>query len=372
MTARTPLHDAHLAASARMVDFAGWSMPLNYGSQIAEHQAVRDRAGVFDVSHMARVDLYGPDAEAFLRGLIANDVARTGRPGRALYSCMLNEAGGIVDDLIAYRRERGFRLVVNAGTAAKDLDWMRARVAGRDVAIAPREDLAMIAVQGPEARALALPLLPAALASAAQGLASFDFAEDGDWFVTRTGYTGEDGFEIMLPNGEAPRLWSGLLAAGVAPCGLGARDTLRLEAALNLYGQDMDETVTPLECGLGWTVAWEPEDRAFTGRAALEAQRSAGVPRRRIGLALDSGGVMRMGTRVFFDDGAEGVVTSGSFSPTLGHSIGLALVPTGAGGEVSVELRDRRLPVRIVPLPFVGKRNRFSLIEGHSNEQAAR
>ncbi|HHQ41888.1 MAG TPA: glycine cleavage system aminomethyltransferase GcvT, partial [Chromatiales bacterium] len=259
MGRRTPLHDRHLAAGARMVGFAGWEMPLHYGSQVEEHHAVRRAAGVFDVSHMTVVDVTGEGAEPFLRRLLANDVARLTEEGRALYTCMLNERGGILDDLIVYRAGPGwFRLVVNAATREKDLAWMRRHAGPHGAAVAERAELAMLAVQGPEARERALPLLPQALRGAAAALAPFRAAHLGPdaWLVARTGYTGEDGFEVILPAEEAGALWDGLLAAGVRPCGLGARDTLRLEAGLNLYGQDMDEDTTPLECGLGWTVAW--------------------------------------------------------------------------------------------------------------------
>ena len=350
---RTPLHEAHRAAGARLVPFAGWEMPLHYGSQLEEHHQVRQRAGVFDVSHMTIVDVSGPDARAFLRRLLANDVDRLGQPGRALYTCMLNEEAGVLDDLIVYwRGGEDWRLVVNAATREKDLAWMRRQAGAPGLELRERRDLAMLAVQGPEARAMALPLLPAELRAAVSALAPFNAAAAGEWFVARTGYTGEDGFEIMLPEAGAVALWQGLLTAGVAPAGLGARDTLRLEAGMNLYGQDMDETTTPLESGLAWTVAWEPAEREFIGRAPLEAQRRAGVGRKLVGLVLEGRGVARPGQEVVTAAGP-GELTSGGFAPTLGRSIGLARVPAAASGECVVRVRGRELPARIVRPPFV-------------------
>ncbi len=355
-TQRTPLYDEHRRLGARLVAFAGWDMPLHYGSQIEEHHAVRRSAGMFDVSHMTLVDVDGAGARDFLRRLLANDVDRLRQPGRALYSCMLNPAGGVVDDLIAYFLAPGqYRLVVNAATRDKDLAWMAQQAADFEVRVGERPELAMIAVQGPEARQHLLPLLPAALARAAEGLAPFTAVADQAWFLARTGYTGEDGFEIMLPAEEAVALWRQLEAAGVRPAGLGARDTLRLEAGMNLYGQDMTEDTTPLESGLAWTVAWDPAERDFIGRTALEAQRAAGLSRRLVGLVLAGRGVMRAHQPVFTASG-EGVVTSGGFSPTLARSIALARVPAAGaepGSDCSVEIRGRRLPARVVRPPFV-------------------
>jgi aminomethyltransferase len=253
---RTPLYETHVACGARTVDFGGWDMPVNYGSQIEEHHAVRADAGMFDVSHMCAVDLAGADVRPFLRRLLANNVDKLTASGKALYSAMLNEIGGCIDDLIVYYlTETAFRVVVNAGTADKDIGWMRSVIAGHgfDVALTPRRDLAMIAVQGPQARAKFWQVRPATRA-ATEPLGAFFAADLGDLFVARTGYTGEDGFEVILPAAEAPALWMDLKAAGVRPCGLGARDTLRLEAGMNLYGNDMDEGVSPLDAGLSWTV----------------------------------------------------------------------------------------------------------------------
>lgn len=343
-----------------MVEFGGWDLPVSYGSQIDEHHAVRRAAGVFDVSHMCVVDLRGPATGALLQRLLANDVRRLRAPGKALYSCMLREDGGILDDLIACRLDdQWFRLVVNAATAERDLEWI-GRHAAAGVAVLPRRELALLAVQGPTARTKALPLLPAACRALAAELGPFLAASCGDWFVSRSGYTGEDGFEVALPAAEAGAFWSALCAAGVRPCGLGARDTLRLEAGMNLYGQDMDQTVTPLESGLAWTVALDDE-RDFIGRAALLEQRGRGALRRFVGLVLQERGVLRTHQRIVTDAGEAGEVTSGTFSPTLERSIGLARVPAATGATVQVEIRGRLLPARVVRPPFV--RNGRILIE---------
>jgi aminomethyltransferase len=354
MGSRTPLFAEHERLGARIVPFGGWDMPLHYGSQLEEHHAVRRAAGMFDVSHMRSVDIAGPGAKAFLQHLLANDVDKLKQSGKALYSCMLNERGGVVDDLICYYLgpER-YRAVVNAATADKDLDWMTRQSAGFEVRIERRDDLAMIAVQGPQARAKTEALLPTALRAPAMALKPFFAAEAGDWLVARTGYTGEDGFEVMLPAEQAAPLWRALLAAGVAPCGLGARDTLRLEAGMNLYGQDMDEDTGPLESGLGWTIAWEPTARAFIGRAALEARRDAADLPRFVGLLLTSRGVLRDHQRVLIDGQTAGEITSGGFSPTLQRSIALARVDAAIGETCEVEIRGKALPARVVKPPFV-------------------
>jgi len=349
---RTPLFAAHLAAGARMVDFSGWEMPINYGSQIDEHHQVRRNAGMFDVSHMAVVDIRGTDARAYLLHLLANDVNRLSEPGKALYSCMLNQQGGVIDDLIAYfLAEDYFRLVVNASTRSKDMHWLQSQMANFDVSLAEQVQLAMIAVQGPAAREKALSILPAAEAAQAGRLERFFAAQCGELFIARTGYTGEDGFEISLPAIEAEDFWNRLLTVGVKPCGLGARDTLRLEAGMNLYGQDMDETVSPLESGLDWTVAMKGE-RDFIGRKALEAQKSAGITRRLTGLVLQERGILRSGQAVFTAAG-EGITTSGGFSPTLQRAIAFARIPVGDAGSCLVDIRGKRLPARIVKPPFV-------------------
>nr|PZN78344.1 MAG: glycine cleavage system aminomethyltransferase GcvT [Pseudomonadota bacterium] len=359
MGRRTPLYELHRTQGARMVEFAGWEMPLHYGSQIEEHHAVRRTAGMFDVSHMGVIDVRGQKARAFLRYLLANDVARLGRPGRALYSCMLNESAGILDDLIVYflgpesAGSEAFRIVVNAGTREKDLAWIRERAQTFEVEVTERDELAMIAVQGPQARERLAALLAPEDAQTALSLSPFSAAAFGEWFVARTGYTGEDGFEVMLPASDVLRVWRELAERGVSRCGLGARDTLRLEAGMNLYGSDMDENTHPLECGLEWTVAFEPADRSFVGREALEAIRARGSARRRVGLLLEERGVLRSHQKVIVPGVGEGEITSGTFSPTLQRSIALARVPAAQFDRVQVDVRGKLLPARVVEPPFV-------------------
>lgn len=355
MGKRTALHQRHLDAGARMVDFAGWDMPLHYGSQLDEHLRVRSGAGVFDVSHMTIVDAAGADAKGWLRRLLANDVARLDSPGDALYSAMLNEEGGVVDDLIVYRMDSGYRLVLNCATREKDLAWMAARSGGFSVSLAERPDLAMLAVHGPQAIDRFARTLPPEHAAAVRALGNFQgTALNGDRFVARTGYTGERGLEAMLPAGDAGACWDRLLAEGVAPVGLGARDTLRLEAGMNLYGSEMDETVSPLAANMGRTIAWDPPGRDFIGRAAAAAHReeqAAGRLPRLAGLALEGRGVLRAGQKAMTDAG-DGVVTSGGFSPTLKHSIALARIPS-RGRSCRVDIRGAPTPVRIVKPGFV-------------------
>ena len=353
MARRTPLFAVHQAAGARIVDFGGWDMPLQYGSLIAEHHAVRRAAGVFDVSHMCVVDLEGDQVRPFLLKLFANDVSKLTAPGKALYGCLLNERGGVIDDLIVYYLgERWFRAVVNAGTRDKDLAWIRRHAEPFGVTVRQRDDLAMLAVQGPEARARVAGLLSSAAAARALALGAFFGAQIDGWFISRTGYTGEDGFEIMLSAGGAESLWHSLTAAGVAPCGLGARDTLRLEAGMNLYGSDMDESTNPLESGLAWTVALNA-GRAFIGREALEALRARGIERKLAGLVLEERGVLRAHQRVLAGTAGEGEITSGTFSPTLERSIALARIPAAAGEQVQVDVRGKLLAARVVKPPFV-------------------
>ncbi len=355
MTRRTPLYQSHIAAGARMVDFSGWEMPLHYGSQLAEHHHVRRDVGMFDVSHMRITEVEGPGSLAFLRQLLANDCARLSVAGRALYSCMLNENGGVLDDLIVYRRsESAWRIVSNAGTRECVDAWLHAR-RGEGVTLRGRDDLAIIAVQGPGSRSTCVPLLPAALRDEAMDLEPFQACGSAEYFVACSGYTGEDGLEIMLPAIQAAGLWRQLLQAGAAPAGLGARDSLRLEAGMNLYGQDMDSAISPLEAGLAWTVAWEPGERNFIGRAALARQREAGLTQRRCGVILEGRGVLRHGMQIVDTDGHSGIVTSGGFSPSLGRAIGLARVPVNMGRELWMTLRGRQLPLRRVSPPFVRK-----------------
>ena len=337
-----------------MVDFGGWDMPVNYGSQIGEHHAVRRDAGMFDVSHMAVVDLKGARVRAFLRRLLANDVDKLQARGKALYSCLLDETAGVLDDLIVYfLDESWFRVVVNAGTRDKDIAWIRQHAREFQVDVREREDLAMIAVQGPGARRKAAGLLPAAERSAALALEAFFGAEFGELFIARTGYTGEDGWELTIPAARAEALWDALHESGVTSCGLGARDTLRLEAGLNLYGSDMSEATHPLESGLGWTIAWEPAERDFVGRRALEAIRKSGSPRKLVGLILEDRGVLRSHQKVVVAGVGEGEITSGTFSPTLERSIALARVPAATAARVQVDIRGKLLAARVVKPPFV-------------------
>ena len=358
MANRTPLFDAHLAAGGKIVDFAGWEMPINYGSQIKEHETVRSDAGMFDVSHMTAVDVQGPAAMAFLQKLLANDVAKLTFEGKALYSAMLNQDGGVIDDLIVYRTHWGYRVVINAGTTDKDLAWMATQAEGVEVTLTPRRDLAMIAVQGPNALAKTKQAKPE-IAALIDTLGVFVGQPQGDWFVARTGYTGEDGLEISLPAAEAPQLWQQLLTAGITPAGLGARDTLRLEAGMNLYGNEMGDNVSPLAAGMGWTIAWAPDNRHFTGRDVIEQEKAdratgkAGLLKQ-VGLLFEGRGVLRGHMRVVTAAG-EGEITSGTFSPTLKLSIAMARVPLAVqvGDQVEVDIRGKLEPARVVKMPFV-------------------
>ena len=384
MGLKTALYDTHVQQGAKIVDFGGWEMPLHYGSQIEEHHAVRRNAGLFDVSHMAVIEVKGARVREFLRNLLANDIGRLNFPGKAVYSCMLLPTGGVIDDLIVYfLSDTWYRMVVNAGTRDKDLAWIRRHAAGFAVDVVERRDLAMLAIQGPNARQKMLPLLAPTQRAAALELAPFCAAAFDSWFIARTGYTGEDGFEIMLPAADAAKTWVELCAQGIRPAGLGARDTLRLEAGMNLYGNDMDEEHHPLESGLTWTVAFEPSDRDFIGRQALEALRGAGGPEL-VGLLLEERGVLRSHQKVIVAEsaaaaetasaasiaagtanaGAAGIaigsdaaawtgeVTSGTFSPTLNRSIALARVPKTTAAVVQVEIRGKWHAASIVKPPF--------------------
>jgi aminomethyltransferase len=351
---QTPLFQLHQELGARIVDFGGWDMPVQYSSQIGEHHAVRRAAGVFDVSHMCVIELKGTRVRPFLRTLLANDVDKLTRPGKALYTCMLDESGGVIDDLIVYYlSDSWFRLVVNAGTRDKDLAWIRSHAREFDVGVLERTELAMLAIQGPEARVKASKLLSRVGAATALELDTFVGREIDGWFVARTGYTGEDGFEVMLPASDAARVWRELNSLGVASCGLGARDTLRLEAGMNLYGNDMDEKTHPFESGLAWTVALEPRERRFIGREALEAVKAKGSSRRLVGLLLEDRGVLRSHQKVVVPEVGAGEITSGTFSPTLERSIAFARVPAGTGQQVQVDIRGKLLNARVVKPPFV-------------------
>lgn len=353
MGKQTAVYDLHIESKAKMVDFAGWDMPLHYGSQIQEHHQVRQDAGMFDVSHMGVVDIKGSDATTYLRYLLANNVDRL-NDGKALYTCMLNERGGVIDDLIVYKISNDFyRVVVNAGTKEKDLAWMRKHAQAFKLELTERADLAILAVQGPQVKDKLAKCFSPQIIEKILALKPFTFAAVDNLFIARTGYTGEDGYEIILPALEVQSWWRQFLDAGILPCGLGARDTLRLEAGLNLYGSDMDETVTPLESNLAWTVIMDPKDRDFIGRAALEKQAQEGVKRRLVGLVLEGPGIIRNHQRVVINKDGEGEVTSGGYSPTLEKSIALARVPVGSEAECFVEIRNKQVPALMIKPPFV-------------------
>lgn len=353
MANKTVLHAKHLSASAKMVDFHGWEMPINYGSQIEEHHAVRQDAGMFDVSHMTIVDIKGKEAKAFLRYLLANDVEKLQIAGKALYTGMLNHDAGVIDDLIVYFFDQEFyRLVVNSATREKDLAWIGEQAQKFDVSINERPEFAMIAVQGPNAKAKVGTLLSAEQNAAVADMKPFFGVQAGELFIATTGYTGESGYEIVVPEQQAANLWQQLLDAGVKPCGLGARDTLRLEAGMNLYGLDMDENVSPLAANMAWTISWQPSERDFIGRQALVAQKAAGDQHKLVGLVLEEKGVLRTGQKVLVN-GEQGIITSGTFSPTLGHSIAMARVPRNIGETCEVEMRKKVITVKVVKAGFV-------------------
>jgi aminomethyltransferase len=359
MPQQTPLFDAHKQMGGLMVDFAGWSLPLHYGSQVAEHHQVRKNVGVFDISHMGVVDILGEDVEAFLRYALANDVRKLSKNGKALYTCLLNVRGGIIDDLIVYRVQPDFyRLVINASRRKADVEWLKQLSGAYRVAIKERWDLAMLAVQGPMALSKVSAMIDSPLAAQVNELKPFNFIIHNDWQISKTGYTGEEGVEIILPSFEIVRLWQKLIDHDVQPVGLGARDTLRLEAGLNLYGADMDETTTPAESNLEWTVAWLDSNRNFIGKEALAKQKQQGVPRCLAGLILSEGGVLRSHQRVLINGQFAGEITSGSFSPTLNYSIAMARIPTGSVEQVAVELRGKIIPVQLTTLPFLKRQNK--------------
>ncbi|OUR60494.1 glycine cleavage system protein T [Bermanella sp. 47_1433_sub80_T6] len=355
MGQRTALYDAHTASEAKIVDFGGWDMPIHYGSQLKEHNLVREDAGMFDVSHMTVVDVTGTDATAYLQYLLANDVAKLAEEGKALYSGMLNEQGGVIDDLIVYRADAlgGFRAVVNCATREKDLAWMDKQAAKFDVSLTEQPELAMIAVQGPNAIEKAKQAVSANAKAVIESLSIFQGLPSEGWFIGRTGYTGEDGLEIMIPATEVAAVWDKLLEVGVKPAGLGARDTLRLEAGMNLYGNDMDETISPWQANMGWTLALKDE-RDFIGKAALIEEKANGIEYKMVGLVLETRGVMRSHQKIIFTaSDKQGEITSGTFSPTLQQSIAMARVPADAGNECAVDMRGKAVPVRMVSMPFV-------------------
>jgi len=355
MAKQTPFFDCHNQAGAKIVDFGGWDMPLHYGSQMEEHHIVRQDAGMFDVSHMTTVEVTGEDAKAYLQYLLANDVDKLKVSGKALYSGMLNENGCVIDDLIVYFiNNTHYRVVVNASTREKDLAWMALQADKFSVDVTENNDYAMIAVQGPKAIEKANSVFTQNQQQAVEGMGVFMAADSEGYFIARTGYTGEDGYEIMVPANEASDFWNRLLEAGVKPCGLGARDTLRLEAGMNLYGNDMDESISPLEANMAWTIGWSDE-RDFIGKQALLAEKEAGVKNKLVGLVLEGKGVIRAHMKVVIEGIGEGETTSGTMSPTLKKSIGMARVPKATGESVMLEIRGKLVPAKVVKPSFVRK-----------------
>jgi aminomethyltransferase len=356
MSQKTPLFDEHCRANAKMVDFAGWQMPLHYGSQLTEHVCVRERAGVFDVSHMGVIDVKGLDVVAFCRYVFANDVAKLKSEGDALYTCMLNAAGGVIDDLIVYRfNDNYYRLIVNAGCRDKDFEWLSDHAKKFDVTLAWRNDVCLLAVQGPQAIDALAHVFNQAVSNAVHALKPFQSHSHNDIVIARTGYTGEPGVEIMLPSKDVVTVWNALLANGVSPCGLGARDTLRLEAGFNLYGNDMTESTSPLISNLSWTVSFKDTQRDFVGKSALLSQKENGIDCNIVGLVMKDRGVMRQHQAVKTTEGAMGEITSGGFSPTLGYSIAMARIPNTSTTQAFIERRGEWLPVDIVSMPFIKK-----------------
>lgn len=352
-TLTTCLYSEHVQKNAKIVDFHGWQMPLHYGSPIQEHLAVRQQAGIFDVSHMTIIDILGPGGRQFLRHLLTNDVDALPHSTAAMYSCMCHEHGGILDDLIVYQRSHdSYRLILNAATKEKDFSWIQEKCHGYTIGLHHRPDLAIIAVQGPQAIPKLSALLSPSELDGMSTLKRFECLDIGEMFLARTGYTGEDGLEIMLPHDRALTLWQALLAEGFTPCGLAARDSLRLEAGYRLYGQDMDETTTPFESGLGWTVKLSPDDRDFIGKGALLAKK-AHTKLKMVGLTLEANGVMRAAQRIIIPSLPDGIITSGGYSPSLGRSIALARIPIDSPELVEVEIRGKRLPAKVGPSKFI-------------------
>lgn len=354
MSLKTPLYDQHLQAGGKLVQFAGFSLPINYGSQIEEHHAVRVSAGMFDVSHMTIIDLLGKETEAWLRYMLTNDVGKL-ENGGALYSCMCNESGGVIDDLIAYRLEQNrYRLIVNAATREKDIAWLTQHKPS-SVKIELPDQLALIAIQGPQA----LKCCKAAIKELSGNslelntVPRFGCIEYNDWFLGRTGYTGEDGVEVALPANDAADFWTTLGNHGVRPIGLGARDTLRLEAGMSLYGNDLDEDHTPVESGIAWTVDLTDSNREFIAKDLLKSQKQGGARYHLLGLILEGRGVLRSGQAVVKDGVIVGAVTSGTFSPTRQQSIALARVDSLFSGECNVVIRDNEQPAHTCSIPFV-------------------
>lgn len=353
MGLHTPLYEQHLALGAEMSDINGWELPLHYGSQVEEHHQVRKDCGVFDVSFMTVVDVLGKQAKAYLQYLLANDVDLLKEQGRVLYSVMLNEQAGIIDDALVFLLPNGFRLMFNAGCPDRVIRWMSQHKGIFDVVLEPQNGIALLAIQGPEAVNKLLKLLDQQYTTKLATLQPLYSCFAGGWFISRTGYTGEDGVEIILPKDEAEQLWLELIGAGIMPIGMRARDTLRLEAGYSLYGQDMDENISPLSCNMDWTVAWAPEGRQFLGRSVLDKKRQDGIRNKLIGLVSEERGTLHNGQAVRIEGVGEGIITSTNFSPTLGKCIALARVPIKAGTRAEVEIKGKWYPVRIVPPRFV-------------------
>lgn len=367
MAKHTPLYDQHIACGAHTVDFHGWIMPLHYGSQLNEHHAVRQAVGLFDISHMTIVDVQGSDAREFLRLVLANDVARMSQPGSAQYTLMLNNNGGVVDDLIVYfLAENLYRLIFNAATRDRDLDWLNSHKTGFDINFEARDDLALLSLQGPQATDKLKAILPPPQLLDVIALKPFCCRQFGEWFVATTGYTGEKGFEIALPATQVIDTWETLIDAGIQPVGLGARDTLRLEAGMNLYGQEMDEQTSPFAANLAWTIAWQPTERQFIGREAAEQLKQTNT-QQLVGLIMSERGVMRAGMPVSFNSDNDGFITSGAFSPTLGCSIALARAPIEVNKHARLDIRGRKMQVRVTRPAFV--RHGQSLIDDSFHRQ---
>lgn len=353
MGLKTPLHDMHLALGAKMIDFHGWDMPLHYGSQVEEHHQVRNECGIFDVSHMCITDIHGTDAQAFLQRVLSNDVARLANPGAGHYSAMLNPEGGVIDDLIAFHLPDGYRLVSNAFTREAVQGWLKQQASAYQVEVRPRDDLAHFAIQGPTALDCLSGLFNSTRAQLIRNLPPYHGQSDGSWFLSRTGYTGEDGIEVILPASEALDFFNEIIGAGIGPVGLGARDTLRLEAGFTLYGNDMDTHISPYSANMHHVVALEPASRDFIGRSVMQQQVADPALDKLVGLVLEERGVLRHGQPVRVEGGGEGIITSGSFAPTLGKAIALARVPAHTAERGEVEIRGRWFPVRIVRPRFV-------------------
>ncbi|MFW0072897.1 MAG: glycine cleavage system aminomethyltransferase GcvT [Coxiella-like endosymbiont] len=354
MLRHTPLYQEHVKMKAYFVNFSGWEMPLRYTSQIKEHHQVRQHVGIFDVSHMGVIDVTGKDAFIFLRYLLANDIAKLKDPGCALYTCMLNEIGGIIDDLIIYYiASHHYRLIVNAGTRQKNLAWIKRQSRSLKVIVNECPQMCILAVQGPAVFSIIKPVFNQSIAAELISLKPFQFVLSKDLLIARTGYTGENGFEIVVPDKELPALWKKLINRGAKPCGLGARDTLRLEAGLNLYGTDMDETTSPLVSNLAWTISLNDPARHFIGRSALKKQLYEGVKEQLVGLIMEEPGVLRNHQKVWLENNKNGEITSGGFSPTLGYAIALARLPVEIGSAAYIERRGKYIPVKIIKPPFI-------------------